>query len=335
MKPISIVSVLILALHAYGAPAATACDPSDLAFVCELTNAEDLVRLTGTPWVVASHINFEFTPPFKASPGPLEAIRIDTHAVQQLYPTPESTVAWDRKTYPDCPAPPAPFSSHGLNVQSLEGKKFRLYVANHGGRQSVEIVDVVVRGARLLATWRGCILAPATIFPNGVVPLPGGGVALSGFGVAIWWPSRGWSAVRDIKGSNGIEISRDGRWLLIADTAEKSIHRIALNGEGGDEVLKVDFLADNLRWGEDGHLYAAGALLPENFKFGECLHAEICDVGFVVTQIDPNTLTAKEIIRNDGIKGKFGAATTALQLGQQLWIGSARGDRVAILPSNP
>jgi Protein of unknown function (DUF3604) len=334
MKSFFVVSLLILAFHVSSAPASTACDPADRAFVCGLRNPEDLVRLTGTPWIVASHINFEFTPPFKASLGPLEAVRIDTHEVRRLYPTPQSAVDWDRKTYPDCSTPPEPFSSHGLNIQSLGGKKFRLYVANHGGRQSVEIIDVAVRGARLLTKWRGCILAPATIFPNGVVPLPGGGVALSGFGVASWRPGRGWSAVRDIKGSNGVEISRDGQWLLVADTMEKSIHRIPVSGVGEDKVLKVDFLADNLRWGEDGHLYAAGASFPEGFQFGECLSADICDVGFVVAQIDPNTLTAKEVVRSEGIKGKFGTATTALQVGQYLWIGSARGDRAAILTAD-
>jgi len=334
MKLGRVLSLLALAYHASSAiAAAAACDPSDRAFVCGLQNAEDLVQLPGTPWVLASHINFEFVPPFKASLGPLNAIRVDTHAVRTIYPASDNAVDWDRKTYPDCPAPPAVFSSHGLNAQVLGGGKFRLYVANHGSRQSVEIIDIAVRGDRLLSTWRGCILAPEKIFPNGVAPLPGGGVVLSGFGVALWRPGQGWSATRNIEGSNGVEVSRDGQWLFVANSKD-SVLRVPVSGTGEQKVLKFGFAPDNLRWGEDGRLYVAGPHVPEGFPIEECFKAAVCDVGFGAAQIDPDTLATREIIRNEGIKGKFGAATTALQVGEHFWIGSSRGDRVAIVAPN-
>jgi hypothetical protein len=41
-------------------------------------------------------------------------------------------------------------------------------------------------------------------------------------------------------------------------------------------------------------------------------------------------MMAKVVYWSDGIKGKFGAATTALQIGVHFWIGILVGDRVAI-----
>jgi len=297
--------LLALAFHLTNASAATACDPSDPGFICGLDNAEDLVRLTGTPWVVASHRNFEMTPPFKASFGPIMVVRIDTHEVHRLYPTAESIVDWDRKIYPDCPSPPASISSHGLNVKPLGQNKFRLYVANHGDRQSVEIIDITVRAEQLLSTWRGCIRSPEKIFPNGLVPLPGGGVALSGFGVATWVPGRGWSAVNKIAGSNGVEVSRDGHWLFVADDTTKAIIRVLVQGAGAQKVVKLDFYPDNLRWGEDGHLYVAGPYWREGFPIDECYKSPDCLIGTKVVQFDPDTLTTKEVFRSDGVAGLF------------------------------
>lgn len=50
-------SALLAAAVAISTPGAAraACDPAaGLTFVCELTNAEDLVQVPGTPWMVAS-----------------------------------------------------------------------------------------------------------------------------------------------------------------------------------------------------------------------------------------------------------------------------------------
>ena len=313
--------------------ALAACDRADLRFICGLGNAEDLVRLTGTPWVVASHLNLTFSDSGVGyGLGPLEAIRIDTREVRRLYPTPDAAADWDRRTYPDCSSPPETLDSHGLNARTLGGGRFRLYVANHGGRQSVEILDVAVRPQQLLITWRGCIKAPPGIWPNALVPLPGGGVALSGGRVAVWRPSRGWKSFDSLNAGNGIELSRDGHWLFVVNDLvetpplESEVVRVPVDGGAGQTILKMNYNADNLRWGEDGHLYVAGQL-----QVSPCRKVLICDVGFVVAQINPDTLATKEIFRSDGIKGAFGAATTALQVSDRFWIGTWRGDRIAIL----
>src|SRR5262249_17265795 len=78
------------------------CDRSDKGFVCGLSNAEDLIRLPGTPWVLASELNMDAlsgSPPTRYGPGPLMAVQIDTRQVHSVYPSADSSVDWDRKAY--------------------------------------------------------------------------------------------------------------------------------------------------------------------------------------------------------------------------------------------
>ena len=59
-------------------------------------------------------------------------------------------------------------------------------------------------------------------------------------------------------------------------------------------------------------------------------------VGFFVflqaSQVDPKTLAITEVIHSPGIKNSFGVATTALKLGDAIWLGNFRGDRVLVHP---
>lgn len=331
-------------------------DTSNPTFVFGPVNAEDIVRLPGAPWIIASHLNLDITsgmPPTVYGPGPLEAIRIDSHEVRRLYPSTDSEVDWDRKTFPECTEPPPSLSSHGLNVRPLGGNRFRLYVNNHGSRHSVEIIDVAVDGERLRTTWRGGVVAPLEelgVWPNGVAPLPDEGFILSGFNVATWQPGRGWEKLLGYDGmkpgtpivtgpetcgmSNGVEVSRDGKWVFIADTLRESVIRIPLGG-GEQKVIKLNFRANNLRWGEDGRLYVAGAIWPHIEPEDEHKLFELSQAvtGIIAVSIDPETLNVQEAVNNaDGLNGRYGATSTALQVGDQLWLSSEISDRIAILP---
>lgn len=331
-------------------------DPPNLVFVCGPRNPEDLVRLPGTPWIIASHWNMDVAsgfPPTRYGFGPLEAIRIDTHEVRRLYPSADSGADWDQDSYPDCPAPPQSLSSHGLNVRPLGDNRFRLYVVNHGGRHSVEIIDVAVQGERLRATWRGCAVVAIEelgVWPNGVAPLLDDGFILSGFNVATWWPGRGWEKFSSYQGmkpgdpvvhgpetsgmSNGVEVSRDGKWVFIADTLRHSVIRVPVGG-GKQTVIKLTFGPDNLKWGEDGRLYAAGAIFPKLENRGDwikCFDLPFWVTGIVAVSIDPETLVVKEVVNSgDGFNGRFGGTSAALQVGDELWLGSGISDRIAIV----
>jgi hypothetical protein len=326
--------------------------------VCGLHNPEDLVRLPGENWIVVGQINFDHQtfPPSDFRFAPLLAVKVDTREVRWLFPTSEGAVDWDRKTYPDCSAPPKFISPHGVNVRTLGKDRFRLYVVNHGGRQSIEIFDVAVYGDRLQTDWRGCLHVPKEfgIWENAVAPLPDGGVALSGFNVAIWHPGRGWTKFERFKGmsptqtraeitkdsslANGVEVSRDGQWLFVADTLQGSVTRFPVEGDAASLVFKIEvfspgsFAPDNLRWGEDGGLYVSGPYFsPSGHDLTDCTHRPVCDRAIGIARIDPVTLTVKNTFQSDGIKGKFGMATTALQIGDRFWLGTSFGDRIAII----
>lgn len=323
------------------ASAAAVCDSSDPAFVCGVRHAEDLVRLPGTSWVVASQFSMDVTPgsrpKFRFLPGPLQTIRIDSRQVSTLFPAPGAGIDWDRETYPSCEAPPVSFTSQGLNVRPLGGNRFRLYAVNHGARESIEIIDVEDIGQQVAARWRGCLLPKedADVSPNSVAPLPDGGIIVSGpDGVAAWHHGRGWQRIASIESSNGVEVSLDGRWIFAVDSRSQLLIRVAVNSKEKPETVKLNFHPDNLRWGEDGRLYVAGSWRHSIGAPFSCLARPVCDNPFVVAQIDPQAFTVREIFRSgeNGLQGVFGSASTALQMGDQVWVGTVRGDRVAILP---
>jgi len=204
------------------------------------------------------------------------------------------------------------------------------------------------------ATWRGCVPVPKelAIWPNAVVPLVDGGIALAGDNVATWRPGRGWKKIEAFKGmtpgepphgeyvsfANGVEVSRDGRWLFVADTYKKTVTRMPIDGDGQSTTITWSgfspgsFWPDNLRWGEDGGLYLSGPFRTDAELPQDCYKRPICDeLGTGIVRIDPETLTATLVYRSEGIKGKFGAATTALQVGDRFWIATSVGDRLAIV----
>lgn len=51
-------------------------------------------------------------------------------------------------------------------------------------------------------------------------------------------------------------------------------------------------------------------------------------------RMDPDSMKA-EIVMPSGHYGAFGGATTAIEVGNRLWLGSFKSDRVAIFDLNP
>jgi hypothetical protein len=50
-------------------------------------------------------------------------------------------------------------------------------------------------------------------------------------------------------------------------------------------------------------------------------------------RIDPATLQTRDVVRHPG-GPTFGAASTALRIGDEYWFGTPHGDRIAIAPAN-
>ena len=83
----------------------------------------------------------------------------------------------------------------------------------------------------------------------------------------------------------------------------------------------LGFRVDNIRWSSDGSILAAG-------QGG----AQGGPQESIVVKINPDTLAVREIVRLPSEQA-FGSGTVAVEVGKDLWIGSFRGDRIAIVPA--
>jgi hypothetical protein len=324
-----------------GAPGVASCNPAgNVRFVCGQQAPEDLIVLPGSQWIVASSF---------AGTGGINLINVRDHTTSLAFPAAASRDRLDAKTYTTCPGPPdaadkAKFVTHGLALRPGRSSIHTLYAVHHGGRESIEVFEVDARGKTPALTWIGCAVVPDPIGLNSVVALPEGGFIASDFlarGVdapargrmlagenngALWeWhTATGWKMIpgSEAAGANGLEISKDGNWIYVAAWGSQSFFRMSR----GQTPVKRDsiplgFRVDNIRWAPDGSIFAAG-------QGGMAPNMQTSNV----VKIHPDTLKVQEIIRHPNT-AEFGAGTVAVQIGKEIWVGSFRGDRIAIFPA--
>jgi sugar lactone lactonase YvrE len=252
----------------------------------------------------------------------------------------------------DCPGPPAAgdFSAHGIDLARSPDHELRLLVVNHGGRESIEVFRVSVLNKMPTLRWEGCVVFPSHLILNAVAPMPDGGFVVTSMldrddkdafrkmisggitGVVYRWrpgappvPLRGTEASVD----NGIEVGPDGS-IYVAAWGSKQVLRFRQTGSTlARESTSVDFLPDNLRWAPDGTLLVAGQR-RDLTRLGEKCNGGPCSVAWAVARLDPKTMKATTFMEGDG--SAFSEATTALEIGNEIWRGSASDTRIAIFP---
>jgi hypothetical protein len=113
---------------------------------------------------------------------------------------------------------------------------------------------------------------------------------------------------------------------------DQTVVRLPLDGKTKPAVIKTGFHTDNLRYGSDGLLYAAGQrdTMPNLFACAPNTSRH-CTSPFAVLRIDPATLRTREVVNHPG-GPNFGASSTALRIGNEFWFGTSHGDRIAIAP---
>jgi hypothetical protein len=343
----------VVAITAQVGAARAECTPSTgLTFICGMADSEDLVKMPGTPWIVASGLADG-----EHSDGHIYVVNSRDHTVRTLLPG-HVVYQQDSVAFADCPGKPdeAKFSAHGLSLHRGSGAEHTLYVVHHGERESVEVFKLKAGAKAPTLTWVGCVVYPAGASGNGVAALPGGAFAASNFistndpkavdklmagqpegGMLIWRPKTGWEDVPDaaaISADNGVEASPDGKQLFVAGWGDETVVRLSLDHPPGHPaVIKTGFHTDNLRWGSDGFLYASGQrnTVP-NIMACAPNTKQLCTTPFSVLRIDPATLQTREVVRHPG-GPTFGAASTALRIGDKFWFGTPHGDRIAIAPA--
>jgi hypothetical protein len=351
---VSLIMATISVSGTYPASAAEPCNPAgNLGFVCGPLNSEDLVQVPGTAWIVASGMDGGAA----GGRGSLHLLDSRDKSWKTLFPGQQPQVRWDKKTYGDCPSPPdlAKFSAHGLNLRSGNGGADTLYVVNHGGRESIEIFALDASGAEPTVAWVGCAVMPAHTWPNSVAPLPDGGMVVTDMfdppdpkapdkmnagentgAVYEWHPDKGYALVPGsrMSGNNGIEVSPDGKWIYVAAWGNKAVIRLARGGAtpGERDTLAAGFLVDNLRWAPDGGLIVAGQDVPAKQVFG-CFqsHATRCTQPWRIDRWDTSAMKLVPLATKPG-NPDFGDATVGLVVGDDMFVGTFRGDRIAYFP---
>lgn len=316
------------------APAAAAapasCEPAgDLKFVCATINVEDFLPVDGGRWLVGGSYK----------DGSVGLYLIDTKA-KTSKAVALSVAAKPDPRYP-CKAPDMKkLQTHGLDVTPGHEGVTTVYAVNHGERESVEVFRL--NAARAAAEWVGCVVMPEGVSPNSVAALPkDGGFVVTKFldtrdkesfqhimagqvnGVVyLWKPGKGFSEVpgTQLSGDNGILVSKDGQWVYVNAWGTHEIYRVPLSGQGERTSAKVDFCPDNLRWAPDGTILTAG-----QYVNGQTLNTTH---GWAVARLDPTTLKVTPVVKEAALP-QFADATTAVQVGQTLWFGTFRGDRIA------
>ena len=326
--PTSLLSVVCIVGSV--SPSEAQCDPDgDVEFVCGPVSPEDLAPVPRSPWILVSGMEND---------GYLYATDVRDLTSSVLFPTQMARPRHDRGTYDACPGPvTGGFRPHGLSLRPGDNTTHTLYVVRHGEREAIEIFEVDA-GASPTLVWIGCVVAPAGVSMNSVAALPGGGFVvtnfqLSGGELLEWQPGAGWERVpgSETAGPNGIVASDDGRWLYIGGWGTRSLIRLS-RGQTPPQINSVDVghHIDNVRWSPDGSLLAAGHVGPAQNSVMQCLGQGQCDgVSSMVTRVDPERLTAREIIRypsNDLLI----LGTVAIEVGDEIWVGGiAGGNRIA------
>ncbi|MFI4868796.1 MAG: hypothetical protein ACHQDD_05525 [Steroidobacterales bacterium] len=327
------------------------CAPvGNLHFICGPHHPEDLVLIPGTHWILVSGMGGAL-PGSPPGPGDLYLLNAADKRWHSIAQASLAAVNRDTKLYGDCPAPDAAqFISHGLAIRAGSNGRHTLYAVNHGGRESVEVFAVDARAAEPRLTWTGCAVLTASAWLNSVVPLPGEGFIVTstfdpkdpqarakmGSGqyagaVYQWQPGRGFAplAGAGITGDNGVAISGDGRWLYFNWFFGRVVIRVARAGGGERATAPLDFLPDNIDYAPDGSLYVTGQnadpkQLMAGCPSGDCLH------GTTIVKLDPATMKTRVIARLPP-NATFSDGTTALQVGDTIFLGSYRGDAVAYM----
>lgn len=313
------------------APPPPPCTPA-ADVVCEQQAPEDVVAL-GDDWVVASAY---------AGSGGVAMIRVSDRMPFMVYPGGNARDRHDRVTYPGCPGPPDPdnFLTHGVYVGPGDGPVHKLFVVGHGAREAIEVFDVDTGSARPAVTWIGCVIAPDPIGLNSVRGLPDGGFITTNFlprnstpeqtqrmlggetngELWEWHTNTGWVEVpgSEAAGANGVELSDDGETLYVAAWGSQSFLRLSRGSTPPvrDEI-ELGFRIDNIHWANDGTLWGVG-------QAGEA--------GWKAVKIDPDTLEVRDVVARADTP-EFNAGTALVEVGNTLWVGSFRGNRIAIVPA--
>lgn len=341
--------LLIQSAMAIDSPACLASGGLD--FICGPQNAEDLVLVPSSHWVLSSSM---------MPGGGIYLVNSIKKTWSQLYSQKNKRAEHDKIAYANCPGAPDPESmiTHGLNIQPGKEGHSTLYAVSHGKREAIEVFDVDANKSVPELTWVGCILMPKGLAANSVASFKDGSLVttvlmypdktfdeiFSGINTgAVYEWSRGDTGFNviqgtELPGNNGIEISADETEIFVVSTGLRAI--VAFSRDNPSKTLRttrtMDFYPDNLHMTVDGQLLAAGTSSFPAICSKLDTESELkpkflaCPRGYIAGVIDPQTMKDTALFSGPA-NSAFTDITMALSVGDEVWLGSFSGDRIAII----
>ena len=319
-----------------------------IEYICGIVNGEDILRVS-TPWLLVSGMNGELSGDTSLS-GRIHLVNPEDRSWEVLFPGPAPVFEHDTEMFAACPGPldVNNFSAHGLALKAVGGQaeRYWLYMTSHGAREAIEVFQIDAAVAKPTIKWVGCVPMPATSWTNSLVILNDGGFRATQFmdptgsgmqGVIAkeitghvfeWHPGGDVTVIpgTELSGPNGIAMSDDERYLYVAAFGTQEIVRFDLSASPlVKDSITVGVAPDNVRWSPDGTLYTAGGNITDGCGGPDC------GAGWSVWEVDPEQLTAKQLVGAPGGTALAGASS-ALAVGDEIWVGTYGGDRIAILP---
>lgn len=335
-----------------GAVRAQCAGDANYDFVCGPQNAEDLVQIPDTRWVLASGMG---------GGASIYAIDAESREWQVIYPGANPVARQDMATHGACPGSPDPrnFVTHGLSLRAGSNGSTTLYVVSHGDREAIEVFEIDASGAAPELTWIGCVPMPDGLEANSVASFADGTIVATVLiepgksfadliageptgAVYAWTPGdAGFARVRgtELPGNNGIEVSSDGDEIFVVSSGLRTVVAFPFRNptQRSRTSARLSFIPDNVHLNGDGELVTAGMSDNEPACGGDFPGPEEFDIeavagcarGFVAVTLDPATL-AHSVIAAGPRHEAFSNATMALQIGDEVWVGTFAGDRIAI-----
>ncbi|HEX2678089.1 MAG TPA: SMP-30/gluconolactonase/LRE family protein, partial [Polyangiales bacterium] len=252
-----------------------------------------------------------------------------------------------------CPGPPDKhFSPHGIDLKRRADGRLSLFAVNHG-REAIEIFEIDPESYG--AMWRGCVPMPEGTNLNDVTALPDGGFATThafphSQGLAqLWYLAKatlggntGWvyvwhpgGALKKLANSdspfpNGITASPDGSTLFVDIYMANEVRRYATASGKLTGSAHIEH-ADNVSWSDHDTLLVASHIAGLS-RMNSCGRVEkgACSARFQIVELDPKTLATRVVVDREG--APMGAATVAIPLGDYLYLGSYKSDRMLRIP---
>jgi hypothetical protein len=315
--------------------------------ICGMAPAEDIelspdaafLFMSTTPGLAASH------------QSRLRVMELASRSVTDMVIEHQATAGWGDAS---CAAPQGTIGAHGIHLSTRADGRSQLLVVNHNGREAVEFFEPVSDGKGWKAIWRGCVESQDGTMLNDVAATPDGGfvvTAMFSFSamkddprleqlldgratghVLAWRPSEGLRRLpnSEAPAPNGIQVSQDGQSVWFAAWPGSGVWQYDFKQQKVVSKVVLDFMPDNLTWTADGQLLTAG--VPDAQTFRRCFlsHNEFCPSASVVALIDPAKGNSRELLRAE--EGALYGASTALQVGRDVFVGAFAGDRLLLLP---